>query len=400
MYARRLADAIFDTAQCSGCPHNSARQSGLFAESLGEGYCQHPSHFEELTQQAVQARADTLRDEYPVIRIVKTGDGFTPLPVSADGDLGVGAPQYTSCQGCQSFGCAVSAMAGSYGEVTRSLCFDAACNSQKVALWRKAQRDAKAVLDDAQGKGTVKASAAKHAGKKAKPAVPTNQTPQRVVSHRVTEWRKWLAKALMEQQQCSQRVLIALALAGRGADLREAQFRNAFERLTGQVEGAGFGVRGGLQHAAAAPEAQLERLLQAATASAAFGVNVTDLELLLNYVQVDEGQHFRWNKEFLDLFTMSELESLAAEVGLKKAMGTGFKAARSGKKSDFMAALLKVPGFAYQGTVPAVMRYPRQPILASGERHGQAGQGGEADGADETASTEDVPEPQPEPALA
>ena len=36
-YARRLAEAIFDTAQCGGCPHNSARQSGLFAESLGEG---------------------------------------------------------------------------------------------------------------------------------------------------------------------------------------------------------------------------------------------------------------------------------------------------------------------------------------------------------------------------
>ena len=83
-------------------------------------------------------------------------------------------------------------------------------------------------------------------------------------------------------------------------------------------------MRGGLQRAAAASEAQLERLLQAATASAAFGVNVTDLELLLNYAQVDEGRYFQWNKEFLDLFTMSELESLAADVGLKKAMGTGF----------------------------------------------------------------------------
>ena len=396
-YARRLADAVFDTAQCGGCPHNSARQSGLFAESLGEGYCQHPSHFEELTQQAIEARADALRDEYPVIRIVKMGEDITPLPVTADGDLGVGAPQYTSCQGCRSFGCAVSAMPGSYGEVTRSLCFDAECNSQKVALWRRAQRDAQAALDEAQDKGSAKAGVAKHSGKGPKPAVPTNQTPQRVVSHRVMEWRKWLAKALMAQPQCSQRVLIALALAGRGADLREAQFRNAFERLAGQVEGAGFGVRGGLQRAAAASEAQLERLLQAATASAAFGVNVTDLELLLNYAQVDEGRYFQWNKEFLDLFTMSELESLAADVGLKKAMGTGFKVARSGKKPDFIAALLKVPGFAYLGTVPAVMRYPRQPILADG---GQDGQGGDGDGVDESKSTEAIPEQQPEPALA
>ena len=46
-------------------------------------------------------------------------------------------------------------MPGSYGEVTRSLCFDAACNSQKVALWRKAQRDAQAAGDEAAGKGAT-----------------------------------------------------------------------------------------------------------------------------------------------------------------------------------------------------------------------------------------------------
>ncbi|WP_038205782.1 PRTRC system ParB family protein [Xenophilus azovorans] len=401
-YARRLSDAIFDTAQCSRCAHNSARQAGLFTESLGEGYCQHPSHFEELTLQAVQARADALRDEYPVIRIVNVSDGFTPLPLTAEGDLGVGAPQYTSCQGCQSFGCTVSAMPGSYGEVSRSLCFDAACNSQKVALWRKAQRDAQAAVTEAAGKGATKPTAkgTGKAGQKAKArhkaaaaSAPANQTPQRVVAHRLTEWRKWLAKALMAQPQRSQRVLIALVLAGRGADLREAQFRNAFERIAGQTAPAAFGVRGGLQRADAAPEAQLDRLLQAATASAAFGVNTSDLELLLNYAEVDEGRYFQWDKEFLDLFTMSELESLAAEVGLKKAMGAGFKAARASKKQEFITALLKVPGFSYQGTVPAVMRYPRQPILADGLE----GEVDEGEGSEVTDRTFDR---QPEPAMA
>lgn len=404
-FARRLADVIFDTAQCSGCAHNSARQAGLFAESLGEGYCQHPSHFEELTLQAVQARADALRDEYPVIRIVKVSDGFTPLPLTAEGDLGVGAPQYTSCQGCQSFGCAVSAMPGSYGEVTRSLCFDAACNSQKVALWRKAQRDTAASVEEAAGKGAVKGTAklkgkpGQKAGQKGKAgarttAPPTNQTPQRVIAHRLGEWRKWLAKALMAQPQRSQRVLIALVLAGRGADLREAQFRNAFERIAGQSGPAAFGVRGGLQRADAAPEAQLDRLLQAATASAAFGVNTSDLELLLNYAEIDEGRYFQWDKTFLDLFTMSELESLADEVGLKKAMGTGFKAARASKKQEFIAALLKVPGFTYQGTVPAAMRYPRHAVLAVDAAEGAGGGADEADAEPSDQSAE-----QADPAL-
>lgn len=141
-YARRLADAIFDTAQCATCAHNSSRQAGLFAESIGEGHCQHPTHFDELTQQAVEAKASTLCVEYPVVQVIRPGDGFTALRVSAGGELGVGATQYAACQGCKSFGCAVSAMPGTYGVVTPSLCFDAACNSQKVAQWRKASREA------------------------------------------------------------------------------------------------------------------------------------------------------------------------------------------------------------------------------------------------------------------
>lgn len=375
-FARKLADAIFDTAQCSACQHNSARQSGLFDESLGAGFCQHPSHFEELSLQAVEARAVALRDEYPVIRIVKASDGFTPLPLAADGDLGVGAQQFASCQGCQSFGCAVSAVPGSYGEVTRSLCFDAACNSQKVAQRRKARREAEAAAVTT-GKGaataTGKKGKAKQAGARSTSAVAaTNQTPQRVVAHRLEEWRKWLAKALMAQPQRSQRVLIALVLAGRGADLRDAQFGNAFDRIAGPSGSSGPGLRGGLQRADAASEAHLERLLQAAAASAAFGVNTGDLGLLLNYAQVDEGRYFRWTPEFLGLFTMSELESLAAEAGLKKAMGSRFKAARSAKKQDFIAALLKVPGFAYQGTVPAVMRYRRDAAAAGDESDAEA----------------------------
>src|SRR6266511_4113571 len=103
-FARKLADAIFDTGQCSACPHNSAMQAGLFGESLGEGYCQHPTHFDELTTQVVQAKAARLKDEYHVIKIVRKEDGFQPLHLNAGGDLGVGAEQYESCKGCQSFG--------------------------------------------------------------------------------------------------------------------------------------------------------------------------------------------------------------------------------------------------------------------------------------------------------
>lgn len=103
----------------------------------------------------------------------------------------------------------------------------------------------------------------------------------------------------------------------------------------------------------------------AVTASAAFGVGLPDLDALLNYLKVDEGSHFKWNVEFLELFTLSELESLAGEVGLKAKMGAAFKLARARKKGDFIKSLLAVPGFAYEGTVPAVMHYPRRAVSAA-----------------------------------
>lgn len=371
-FARRLADAIFDSAQCSGCPHNSARQAGLFSESLGEGHCQHPTHFDELTLQAVEAKATALKDEYPVIRIVKITDGFTPLAVTADGDLGVGEAQYASCQGCQSYGCAVSAMHGSLGEVTRSLCFDAGCNSQKVAAWRKAQREANhesgPSVAVAQGKGGARKSAkpvSVPAQRKAA-AKPSNQTPQRVVEHRIAQWRRWVANALMTQPERNHRVLIALALAGRGSDLRSEQLGKVVEKLAASVGLRHSDLGGHLRRADAIGADQLAKLVQAVAASAAFGVDTRNLELLLNYLEIDESRHFQLDKTFLDLFTMSELESLAGEMGLKRAMGQGFKTARAAKKAEFIAALLAVKGFGYRGTVPQVMRYPRHAVTGAG----------------------------------
>lgn len=352
-YARRLADAIFDTAPCNGCPHNSARQAGLFEESLGEGYCQHPTHFEELTQQAVEAKAATLREDYPVVRIVQVSDGFVPLPVSADGDLGVGEAQYGACRGCQSFGCAVSAMPGSVGEITHSLCFDAGCNSKKVAAWHKAQRQT--------ATGTAQRPAVGGAGAKQStraPAKPTHQTPQRIIDYRVGQWRRWLAHALMADAARSRTVLVALALSGRAGDVHAASFGKLVARLAGGEAARSFDLGEGLRRVHSLDGALLEQAVQGVTASAAFGIDADRLVTLLNYLDVDEARYFRWDSTFLDLFTLSELESLALSTGLAEAMGARYRTARAGKKAGFITALLAVEGFAYP--VPPVMRYPRQ----------------------------------------
>ena len=79
-------------------------------------------------------------------------------------------------------------------------------------------------------------------------------------------------------------------------------------------------------------------------------------EALLNYLEVDETRHFTLNEAYLALLTVSELESLAEEVGLKKAMGERYAKAKAGKRSEFIQALLAVEGFTYKGAVPKAMR--------------------------------------------
>ena len=364
-FAKRLADAIFDTAQCIGCPHNSAQQASLFDESIGEGFCQHPSHYDELTMAALEARAVPLRDQFPVVRFVRLEDGFAPLTVGPDGPMGVGATQYAACKGCAHFGCSLSAMAGSYGEVYESLCFDAACHAKKVSAHRRTVREA--ARTSTEGIGPADAGPKPSPRKAATPAsgaTAAHHVPARVVTYRIEQWRKWAANALMAQPQRNQRVLAALVLAG---DMR-AVVRDRYAEVAAKVTGAATStkaasgplpLRKAIEQADSFDDQQAATMVRAVAAAAACGIDNDGLETILNYLEVDEARSFVLDGSYLDLLTVSELESLADEVGLRQAMGGAYAKARAGKRADFIKALLAVTRFEYAGAVPKSMRYPR-----------------------------------------
>ena len=365
-FAKRLADAVFDTGQCIACPHNSAQQASLFDESIGEGFCQHPSHYDELTMAALEARAVPLRDQFPVVRFVRLEDGFAPLTVGPDGPMGVGATQYTACKGCENFGCSLSAMAGSYGEVCESLCFDAACHATKVSAHRRTVREA--ARTSAEGSGPADAGSKPSPRKAATPAsgaTAAHHVPARVVTYRIGQWRKWAANALMAQPQRNQRVLAALVLAG---DMR-AVVRDRYAEVAAKVTGAATStkaasgplpLRKAIEQADSFDDQQAATMVRAVAAAAACGIDNDGLETILNYLEVDEARSFVLDGSYLDLLTVSELESLADEIGLRQAMGGAYAKARAGKRADFIKGLLAVSGFAYAGAVPKAMRYPRR----------------------------------------
>ena len=156
----------------------------------------------------------------------------------------------------------------------------------------------------------------------------------------------------MMQPERNQRALIALALSSRTGDCRSVEYGAAVTKITGARKVDPHSFADALQCADGLSVDHLTRLVQAVTASAVFGIDEANLVILLNYLGIDEAKQFQIDKEFLNLFTMNELESLADEIGLRKAMGERFATVRSGKKDAFIAALLSVKKFSYRGAVP------------------------------------------------
>lgn len=372
-FARRLSEAPFEKSECATCRYNSNQQSQLFGEALGDGYCTHPTHYDEKVLKYVEDVAAAKKDAYPVVRIVQPKDGFVPLPVHADGELGVGTEQYEACKGCATFGCSVSAMPGSYGAIEESLCFNAECNSKKIAAQRKAERQAtksEATKSATTAKGTAAASKTAMTAPATKPEAASNSVSTRIKEYRVREWRKWAANELMLQPDRNQRVLIAVLLSSNQSRLASAEFRDAVNKVTGSDIGINA-FDGGLKDAERIGSAHLSTLIGCVAASAAFGIDEHNLDVLLNYLDVEEAKHFKLNAEFLELFTKSELESLASELKLKKAMGDTFGKVKDAKKDAFIKALLSVPNVQYDGLVPKVMRYKRKAFpFANREKNG------------------------------
>ncbi|CAB3806740.1 PRTRC system ParB family protein [Pararobbsia alpina] len=194
-----LASAIFDKSDCAACPHNSSLQTEMFGEAIGTGNCTNRACFNEKTDKQIETVATGLREEYPVVRIVRVGDNNTRVQLSVDGPSGVGEEQAKACHACQHYGVAVSGLPDSIGKVYRGQCFDTVCNMKKVGDRLKAEKAAQAAADpktSSTGKGTSSPKAAgdksgKAAGESAATSVAESE---RVKAYRVALWRKALAK--------------------------------------------------------------------------------------------------------------------------------------------------------------------------------------------------------------
>jgi PRTRC genetic system ParB family protein len=359
--AAKLSAAIFDKADCAACPHNSSVQRTMFNESVTDGSCTNNACYKTKTEAALDATKESLKDEYPVIRIVRAGDNFAQVKLRADGPTGVGEAQAEACRGCADFGAAVSALPERMGLVFKEQCFNTACNQEKVAARIRSEKNAKEAVanaaTDASGTKDALKGATEAKGKEKPPAEAKTTVSEgdKVKAYREEVWRKAMKKEIAGSYELSVQYLIALAVTGNIRHVNQTGMTKVFEKLTGASKASDL-QKVADQTQQMSPD-QMDNAMRMLAVSAMDELPVHELTRLTKHIKLDLTKHWKMDPTFLALFTKSEIEIIAKSVKLDKALGDGFKKLFSEKKEVLIEKLLGVKTFDYSAAIPPVLMY-------------------------------------------
>ncbi len=354
--AQNLDTACFDKSECINCPHNSGVQQALFQEAIEGATCGNAECFTKKTEGHLQGIADGLKDEYPVIRIVRVGDNYTTLKLVADGDKGVGQDQASQCRGCANFGAAISGVPGKIGNVYRDQCFDPVCNAKKVAARIKSESEA------SKPAPTTTASSGNTAAKStAKKATSAEASAKVSLSQPLKDYRQkvWRGVFKLESQKPDFKLtlLLSLALTGKLGKVDNDMLGKAFCKVSQQESSTLLDLQKTSTAVSGVPADMLQQWIGGIAAACFSKLEEADIKKALQFMQSDIGLYWKLNSEYLQLLTKSEIQVVATELGIAQHVGDGFAKMMSNKKDEIIKALLSLDGFDYQGKVPKHLLY-------------------------------------------
>jgi PRTRC genetic system ParB family protein len=362
--AQQLQDAIFNTAGCNGCPHNSS-QAQLFDTHIGEGCCSNPECWRQKTEAELVVRRAALKEEVPLVFYDREKDPHSYVAVSAET---VGAEQFDQgCKGCGNFGALMATAPGKEGEVTRSLCFDTGCNRKKVAALKSAQKTAPAKANAKDSTSTM--TKAENAQCTVAAPASAASVPGKVLD--IID--AFVRKEASTQVDSSLRVLLAMQLF-------------ALRTLAGKHGASDAGSRMSAILKLTDDEMREEQLAIArevlATGKTSQHGNLAEGEWSFAAARVladggvDFNGRFPITREFLEAHTKSGLESLLSAAAFENSLsgndaGERAKALRKlvgGKHADIVTTVIK-SGHDFGGTLlPPAVRDLLRTLTTSNKR--------------------------------
>lgn len=374
--SQKLQSAIFDKSDCQNCVSNSEVQATLLENCVGEGYCTNRECFSSKTEQKIQEIESGLQEELPKVEIVRDLHGIKIVSVN---EQSVGANQFNSCKGCANYGATVSMLADSVGVVTKNQCFDAQCNSEMVtqhALEIAKNAQAKTASEPESEEDAVETSSQAKTPASPKLTSPTAKkitvnetTPRKTNNIRADEfkqktWRKIVANELFSDPVRANTVLLSLMFTGSMRHYLSSNITQRSEKLFGQAIKAHEISDSMLAIFEKMPDQDRQNGVNASVASLALSLPIQEVYSIAQHYQLDLMKHWKISKEYLDLFTKSELESMCIETGLDTFFESqsAFKKALSGKKPEFIDSILSLT-VDWATVAPSAIALPHTSVL-------------------------------------
>lgn len=212
---RWIKNAIFDTTDCSACPHNSDVQAELFDNTVGKAKCNNLVCFREKTDAELANRKAKLEEEHGVVLLAVEKPATDRNDVSAEN---VGEEQFlTGCTGCVSNVIIMQdGINQNAGELTQNQCIDTDCfRKMRLAHQETQQRSAS---NQAPAKGKVNAQASKSAKSKQaeKKAPATQKTPAGVIEQNKTRLRQLSANHFVQNDHFKESVAVSCLIEQSG----------------------------------------------------------------------------------------------------------------------------------------------------------------------------------------
>lgn len=362
-----LEAAIFNKEQCAGCQFNTGIQQAMFDTAFEGSRCTNKECYEKKTDDELEMRRNALTETYQVVRIVRTGDNLTVVPLRAEGPKGVGADQALACRTCADFGACVSASPDKLGMTFKDVCFNSTCNNEKIAARMKAEKEHEQKENPTpQASGNAKgnpgasnggASQTKPKGGNQSTKKASSEPRNAVKEYRENIWRLVFNRAAVRLPvEKSRALLIALCLyRPRTLDSLEAAkaVAKALEKESIQTRDAGELMNSLL----ALDQKGLSASLQQIPAYVSKELEIGAICKMLAALEIDIAHFWKINETFLDLLTKTEIDAVCIELGVNLAMGNEYAKLKNGSKPEFMKAILAVEGFDFKGKIPALMRW-------------------------------------------
>lgn len=355
-----LSNAIFDTAACNLCPHNSTTQANLFGSSMEKSRCMNPACFNQKMELRLGEIKSELLDTVPTVKQDNEVPANSHTSVFASE---VGEGQFTACQSCSYFGAIIKSTVGCAGQVVRSQCFNLQCHAEKKKAFDTELEESKLAA-----KGRVTERIQNNPSNNPKSPLPKADSLSSALVERHHAIHRQAAGAAIKESPALAKAIAILALMHDGRITPKKLPSGWPTSLSGPSRATALSLLTRF------PEEKLDTLLidmaarqvtssndMRTAASPSHDTFGGLAEMVCKLAHADMSKHFAIDADYLNLLTKGAIEELLKEAGFEefyckqKSDPKAFKALLGLKKPELIKGIAEA-GFNFQGYVPSHLK--------------------------------------------